>query len=112
MQNIGFDAQNRHAGFQVGRLNIGDQAPLKTGAQAFFQANNGFGRTITTDHNLLAHFVEAIEGVEELFLRRFLTRDKLNIVHEQDINRTVFGTKLFSGAIAYGIDDFVGKLLG
>src|SRR5581483_4501195 len=68
MQQVGLDAQNRHTRLQIRWLDIRDQAPLEAGTQTLLQAHNSLGGSITTDHNLLAHLIEAIKSMEELFL--------------------------------------------
>src|SRR6266699_790112 len=96
---------------QVRWLDVGNQSPLETGTQSLFQTDNRLGRAITTDHDLLAHLVQTIEGVEELFLCRFFACDELDIVHQQDIYRAVFGAKFLGRAIADSINNFIGELL-
>src|SRR5512142_1572360 len=49
--------------------------------------------------------------MEKFFLCRFFARDELNIVHKQDIDRTVFGPKLLCCTIADSINNFICKLL-
>ena len=47
-------AQDRHLGFQVGWLDVRDQAPLETGAQPLFQGGNGLGGPVAGEYDLPA----------------------------------------------------------
>src|SRR5262245_19858774 len=64
-QKIGLYTEDGHSCFQIRWLNIGDQTPFKAGAQAFFQAHNCLWWPVTTDDDLLAHLIQAIERMEE-----------------------------------------------
>ena len=55
--------------------------------------------------------MQAVERMEELFLGRLFARDKLDIVHQQDIDRAVLGAELVGGAVANGVDNIIGELL-
>ena len=90
-------------------LDICQQAPLKTRTQAVLQAMNGFGRAIARHHDLLIRAVQRIEGMEKFLLGRLFARDKLDIIHQQDINLAIFGAELLSFLEANGIDDFIRK---
>ena len=39
-------AQDGEAGLELGRLDVGDEAPLEAGAQAVLQAGDGLGRRL------------------------------------------------------------------
>ena len=75
-----FFAEDRHSGFVVRGLDVYGQAPLKTGAQPFFQRFNLFRRFIGRNDDLLFCFVKRIEGVEKFLLGTFLTNDELDII--------------------------------
>ena len=49
--------------------------------------------------------------MEELLLRRDLARDELDIVHEQNVRRTVFVVQLRRRAVLDGGDDLVRERL-
>ncbi len=71
---------------------------------------NSLGRTITRHHNLFVGVMQRIEGVKKFLFSRFLARDKLDIIDEQDIDLAIFGAKRFGLLETNGIDDFVSKL--
>ncbi len=66
--------QDGDLGFEIGRLNVGDQAPLEARAQPLFNLGKLLRRTIGGDHDLLHALVQRVEGVEELFLRALFLR--------------------------------------
>ena len=98
------------AGFQIGRLNVGDESPFKPAAQPIFQRDQGFRRTIAGHHDLLAVAVQRVEGVEEFFLRRFLAGDELNVVDQQHVDRAILVAEGRGVLGANGVDEFVGEL--
>ena len=49
--------------------------------------------------------------MEKFFLCRFFACDELNIVHKQNIDRTIFGSKLLCGTIAYCVNNLICELL-
>src|SRR5437763_14599549 len=93
--------------FVLWRLNVGEQAPLKTGAQTVLQAVNGLRWSITGHNNLFIGIVERIERVEKLFLSRLFPGDKLNIVYKQDIDLAILCTKLFGLLETNSVNNFV-----
>ena len=43
---LGLVAQDREAGLEVGRLDVGDQAPLEPAAEAFFERRDRVGHAV------------------------------------------------------------------
>src|SRR5438270_2713555 len=82
-----FLLQNSDFCFQVGRLDIRDQSPFKTGAQSFLNGVDVFRQAIRGNNNLLLLLVKRVEGVEKLFLSALFAGDELDIVNQQHINR-------------------------
>ncbi len=106
---VGFGTQDRLAGFQVGRLDVGGQPPFEARTQPFFQGQHGFGRPVGGDDNLFILSVQGIERMEEFFLGRFLAGDKLDVVDQQYIDPAVFVPEGLRGMEADGVDQVVGK---
>ena len=69
---LGFLLKNRDFGFEIGRLDVGDQSPLEAAAQAVFDLGELLGRAVAGDDDLLHRLVQRVEGVEELFLGALL----------------------------------------
>jgi hypothetical protein len=103
------EAENGDASLQVRGLDIGDESCLEPRAKAFLQRGNSLRGTVAGDDDLAFGCVEAIEGVEELFLGAFLAGDELYVIHEKDIHLAVFGTEVIRGLVADGIDEVIGK---
>ncbi len=109
---FGFLAQNRFARFEVRRLNVGEQDPTRTasaGATRAFESLCG-GRSRRNDQ-LPAGFVQRVEGVEELFLRRFFACEELNVVDQQHVDLAVAVAKLGRAVVLQRDDELVGELL-
>ena len=68
--------QDGDLGFEIGRLNVGDQSPLEAAAQAVFDLGQLLGRAVGGDDDLLHALVQRVEGVEELLLRALLLRER------------------------------------
>ena len=62
--------------------------------------------------DLLAGFVELVEGVEELLLRPLLARDELDVVDQEDVDGAVLGAELGDAVVADRVDELVGEALG
>src|SRR4029453_16487893 len=67
---------------------------------------------VAAEHNLFLCVVERIERVKELRLRPFLAGHELNVVHEQNVNRSVSLTKIENAVITNGVDHLVHEPLG
>src|SRR5262249_59468792 len=65
------------------------------------------GRGVARHDDLLARFVEVVEGVEELFLRPLLAGDELDIVDQQEIDRPIARAKLRGAVVADRVDELV-----
>ncbi len=102
--------QNGDLGFEIGRLNVGDQSPLETRAQPVFNLGQLLGRTIGGDHDLLHALVQRVEGVEELLLRALLLRDELDVVDEQHIHGAEAIAEAGHAVVAQRGDHLVGEL--
>ena len=96
---------------QIRQLDVGDHPPLKAADEACLQSRNIRGWPITREHDLATRFVERVECVKELFLRRFLALEKLHVVDEQEIGFAKAPTELVSRAILNGSDELVRELL-
>jgi hypothetical protein len=89
---LGLFAQYRDAGFEVGRLQGGDEPPLEPADKPLFEGGYVLWGAVGRDHDLFFLVVKGVESVEELFLRRILAGDEVYVVDEQDVYRA----KLFS----------------
>ena len=85
-----FLLQNGQAHFDVGRLQIGDQAPFETGNEAMFEILNFAGRTVAGQDDLFVGFVQRVERVEKFLLDAFLAGEKLDVVDQQHIGLAIF----------------------
>ena len=105
-------AQDRDAGLQLGRLNIGDQTPLEAGPQPVLQCRKLFRRAVRRDDDLFVRVVQRIEGMEELFLSAFLAFDELDVVDQQDVDVAEAAFERCGAVVTQRVDEVVGELLG
>ena len=75
-------------------MDVGDEAPLETGAKAFLERRDLLRQRVGRHHDLLLRVVKRIERVEELLLRRVLARDELDVVHQEDVELAVTALEL------------------
>src|SRR3984885_13778668 len=107
-----FFLQNGDFRFEVGQLNIGDQAPLEARAQALFDGGDFLGRAIGRDNDLFLLIVERIERVKELFLGAFAGGNELDVVHHQNVHIAETVAEGGHALEADGGNHFVGKFFG
>ncbi len=107
-----FVAQNGEAGFHIGRLKVGDQAPLKTTHEAMLEVLDFTGRPVASEHELFVGFVQRVEGVEKFLLNALLAGEELNVINQQHIGLPIFFAELHQLIFLNGGDVFVGKFLG
>ena len=100
----GFFVENRHARFEVGELDIGDEVASEARAKPFIQPGNVFRALITRHDDLFLRTLECIEGMEELFHRPFAASQKLYVVQQQNI-------AIFSHAFAESNGAFIADCL-
>ena len=110
-QLTGLIADYGHSGLYIGGLNVYEQTAFKAGAETVIQLQHIYGGTVGGDDYLMTGLVELIKGMEEFFLSCFLVGDELDIVNEEEIHISVFLAKLLGGALFYGADHFVGKIV-
>src|SRR6185312_651034 len=103
--------QNCYLGFEIGRLDVGNQSPLEAAAQPVLEFRQLFGGTVAGDHDLLHGFVQRVEGVEELFLGAFLLGQELDIVHQQYIHAPELVAEADHLVVTQRVDHLVGELL-
>ena len=110
VEQLGLALDDGHPRFKIRRLDIGGQAPLKPGAQAFLQTFDLLGGPVRRDHDLFAGVVQRVEGVEKLLLRALFAGQELDIVDQQHIGQAVFLAELLGGGGLDGLHDLVGEL--
>ncbi len=103
--------QDRDLGFEIGRLNIGDQSPLEAAAQPVFNFGQLFGGTVAGDDDLLHGVVQGVKRMEKFFLRPLLAGQKLNVIDQQDIDATELVAECGHLVVAQRVDHVIGELL-
>ena len=109
---LGLVAEDGQAGLEVGRLDVGDQAPLEPAPQPILQGGDVVGHAIGRDDDLLVRAVQRVEGVEELLLQTLLALHELDVVDEQDVDLPVAALELRGGVGPDGVDVLVEEGLG
>ena len=108
---LGLGAQDRDARLEVGRRQVGDEAPFEAAAQPFLERRDQLRRPVGREHDLLAVLVDRVEGVEELLLGPLLVGDELDVVDEQQVDASVARPEVVDLALLDAGDELVGELL-
>ena len=98
-------------GLEIRWLDVGDQAPDKTGTKAFLEPLNGRRRGVGGENDLVPSLVEGVERVEELLLRSLLTRQDVDVIEEEDVDRAVGIAELCHPLEPDGVDKLVDEVL-
>jgi hypothetical protein len=102
-----FLREDRDLRLDVGRLDVGDEAPLEAAEEALFEGRDLAGRAVAGDHDLLLGIVKRVEDVEELFLRAVLAGDELDVVHEQHVGVAILLPERGQAIEPDGVDHLV-----
>ena len=92
------------------RLEVGDQAPLEAGNQAFLEVLDLAGGTVAGEDNLPVPLVEGVKSVEELFLDALFARQELNVIDQQNVGLAVFLAKFRQLVVLNAVDVLIGEL--
>src|SRR6185369_82050 len=82
-------AEDGDLGLEVGRLDVGDQAPFESRAKSLLECGDVLRLRVRREHDLLLVLVQRVEGVEELLLRPFLAGEKLDVVEQEGVDGAV-----------------------
>ena len=104
--------QDRDPRLEVGRREIGDQAPFEPAAQSLLEGDDLLRRPVARQDDLLAVLVDRVERVEELLLRPLLVGDELDVVDEEEVDPSIACPELVDLALLDRGDELVGELLG
>ena len=104
-------AQNGQPHLDVGRLQVGDQAPLKPGNQPLLEVLDLAGRTVARQHDLPVRLVQRVESVEELLLDALFARQELNVIDQQHVGLPVFFSESDQLVVLNAVDVLVRELL-
>ena len=106
-------AQDGDPVLEVGLLDVGDHAPLEPRHQPRLEAGDLLRRPVGGEHDLLAGFVERVEGVEELLLGRFLALEEVDVVDQEEVDVVaVAAAQVGHRPGVDPLDDLVDELLG
>ncbi len=110
MLGFGLFLKDGDLGFEVGWLDVGDEAPLEAGAETVFEVGELLGGAVGGDDDLLHALVEGVEGVEELLLGALFAGEELDVVDEQDVDVAELVAEAGHLVVADGVDHLVGEL--
>jgi len=87
-------------------------SPLEPAAQPLFEPVDLGGQLVGGDEDLLAGFVQGVEGVEELLHGLLLVAEELDVVEQQDVALlAVTGPELRHPVLLEGVDQVVRERL-
>ncbi len=102
--------QNRHAHFQLGRLDRHRQARVKARDQALVDVGQALGIGVGRHHDVALFGQQRFKGVEELFLRTVFVGKELDVIDQQKIERVVALFELVKGAALVGFNHIRNEL--
>ncbi len=97
---------------QVGRLDVGRQAPLEARDQAGLELLDLAGAPVARQDDLLSGLEQVVEGVEELLLDALLAGEELDVVEQHDVGVAVALAELDHPVLLQRLDEVVRELLG
>ena len=109
---LGLLAEDGEAGLELGRLDVGDQAPLEPGPEAVLEAGDRLRGPVGRDDDLAALAVELVERVEELLLELLGAFEELDVVDQQHVEVAVAALEAGHRLGADRVDEFVHERLG
>ena len=112
MVAFGLVAKDGQTRLEVGRLDVGDEAPLEAAAQSLLEGGDGIRHAVARDDDLLVRTVKGVERVEELLLQTFLALHELDVVDQQYVDLAVPAFEPGGAVGADGVDVFVQEGLG
>src|SRR6266545_4582310 len=89
------------------RLDVGDQPPLESGAQALLERGDLPRRAVRGDDDLPAGLVERVEGVEELLLDPLLVLEELDVVDQEQVVGAVALLEALDPLVPQRVDEVV-----
>lgn len=108
----GFGAEDGQAGFHVGGLEFGGEAPFEAGDEALFEVFDFAGGAIAGEDDLFGAVEECVEGVEEFFLGAFFAGEELDVIDEEGIGLAEAFAEFGQFSVLDGGDELVGELFG
>ena len=81
LHRVGLFSQDRMACFDIGRLQLGGEAPFKARYQPVLQVRDLRSGPVAGEHDLFMPIKKSVESVKEFFLRPLLAAEKLDIVN-------------------------------
>ena len=91
-------------------MQVHDQPALQARFDAVFQILDLARRAVGGNHDLFALIHQRVERVEELFLRRFLAGDELDIIDHQHLDGAEHFLEIHHGAFAQGLHEAIHEL--
>src|SRR5438046_635096 len=80
-----FFLQDRHSGFEVGRLDVGNESPFEAITQTLLQSADLVRELVGSKDDLLMGVVERIKSMEKFLLRALAAGQKLHIVEDENV---------------------------
>lgn len=74
-----------------------------------FEGGNLLRRAVGGHDDLFVVLVQGVEGVEELFLGAFFTREELDVVYKEEVDVAIHVLELLATVGLYGVDELVGE---
>jgi len=107
-----FIPEDGETGFEIRRLEFGDQTPFESGDESLFEPLDLVRRPIARHHNLFMGVEEGVECMKEFLLKAFLSGEKVNIVDQEQVHTAVTLSELKRLIGLKRINEFVDEGFG
>ena len=107
LQGVRFLAQDRHARFDIGRLQFRRQSPFEARNEAMLEIGDLGGRAIAREDDLFMSVEERVEGVKKFLLRTLLAAEELNVVDQEQIRLPIAFAEFDQVVVLDRVDEFV-----
>src|SRR5258708_31534406 len=97
--------------FKIRLLQVGRESPLEARQQSFLKSFQVAWRAIARHDDLLSRLMKLIENIEKYLLRFFTTRQKLNVIQNEQVYLQVEILKLLHFQILQGVQKLIGKII-
>src|SRR5437762_5321095 len=102
-----FFPQDRHACFDIGRLELSRKSPFETGNESMLEIRNLGRWAVARENNLFMPVEKGVEGVKKFLLRALLAAEKLNVVDQEQVCLSIAFAKLNQVVVLNCVDKFV-----
>src|SRR5690349_15462542 len=107
LHRVGLFSQDREACLDIGRLQLGCQAPFKPRYESVLQVRNFRSGPVAGEHDLFMAIKKSVKSVKEFLLRSLLASEKLDVVNQENIGLAITLPEFDEITVLNRADEFV-----